>query len=86
MTHTRLAFYAICLLLLAACDDNSHSATNPENHPYIPEAPDYTDAAMWYTRENHATEEGADVFYLVLHLGDRLDHGRWPRLPLCRRA
>ena len=65
MTHTRLAFYAICLLLLAACDDNSHSATNPENHPYIPEAPDYTDAAMWYTRENHATEEGADVFYLV---------------------
>ena len=101
------------LLWLASCSHNDKGA-GTDAATYIPDAPDYADATMWYTRENSTVDKGADVFYLVstwetdwttadgrvchyadvhnathlpcLHLGDRLDHRRRARLPLCRRA
>ena len=51
-------------LLLASCDSNDRGA-GTDAATYIPEAPDYADATMWYTRENCTADKGADVFYLV---------------------
>ncbi len=52
----------VCLGLLASCDDNNGSAGAGQ---YIPEAPDYTDATMWYVKENDKAGNGADVLYFV---------------------
>ncbi len=54
----------IALLILAlsvgACGNDSAAVST-----YIPDAPDYLDATLWYTSENDAAGTGADVFYLV---------------------
>ena len=92
MKHTALLFMAA--LLLASCTHNDRGA-GTDAATYIPDAPDYADATIWYTRQNSTADKGADIFYLVstwetvlprLHLGDRLDYGGRARLPLCRRA
>ena len=51
-------------LLLASCGSNDRSA-GTDAATYIPDAPDYADAAMWYIRQNSTADKGADVFYLV---------------------
>ena len=51
-------------LLLASCGSNDKS-TSKDAATYIPDAPDYADATMWYTRRNSTADKGADVFYLV---------------------
>ena len=53
---------SLMLALAVSCDENNGSSATGE---YIPEAPDYTDDTMWFTQENDATGQGADVFYLV---------------------
>ncbi len=55
---------AFLLLWLVSCGDKEVGIPT-EADTYIPEAPDYADATMWYTRENNAVGQGADVFYLV---------------------
>ncbi len=66
MTHKKLIFFAAAVLLLAlpraSCGDNNNVGDGIE---YIPDAPDYADATMWFTRENAGADKGADVFYLV---------------------
>lgn len=62
LLHT---YYPILLLLLLASCGNREGSTSAEAAEYIPEAPDYTDGAMWYTRTNSTAERPADVFYLV---------------------
>lgn len=57
-----VSFLALLLVVVASCDENNGSSAAGE---YIPEAPDYTDDTMWFTQENDATGQGADVFYLV---------------------
>ena len=52
------------LLWLASCSHNDKGA-GTDAATYIPDAPDYADATMWYTRENSTVDKGADVFYLV---------------------
>lgn len=51
-------------LLLASCGSNDRGA-GTDAATYIPDAPDYADATMWYTRQNSTADKGADVFYLV---------------------
>ena len=53
---------SLMLAFAVSCDENNASSEVGE---YIPEAPDYTDDTMWFTQENDATGQGADVFYLV---------------------
>lgn len=53
---------SLILVFAVSCDENNASSEVGE---YIPEAPDYTDDTMWFTQENDATGQGADVFYLV---------------------
>lgn len=48
---------AILCLALAGC--------GRKDIGYIPEAPDYSDPALWYIEENDSTGSGADVFYVV---------------------
>ncbi len=56
-----LLLFAIAPLLLPACaDDNSSTSST-----YIPQAPDYTDDTMWYTRMDDPNGTGGDVFYIV---------------------
>ena len=55
---------AFLLLWLVSCGDKEVGIPT-EADTYIPKAPDYADATMWYTRENNAVGQGADVFYLV---------------------
>lgn len=55
---------AFLLLLLVSCGDKEEGIP-AETGTYIPEAPDYADATMWYTRENGMTDRSADLFYLV---------------------
>ena len=62
MKHTALLFIAV--LLLASCGSNDRGA-GTDAATYIPDAPDYADATMWYTRQNSTADKGADVFYLV---------------------
>lgn len=71
-------------LLLASCGSNDRGA-GTDAATYIPDAPDYADAAMWYIRQNSTADKDADIFYLV-STGDRLDYGGRARLPLCRRT
>ena len=66
MKHTLLQTNCIALLLLlfASCG-NRKDSTRTVAAEYIPEAPDYADRTMWYTRTNSTVERPADVFYLV---------------------
>jgi len=50
-------FLLLAAAMLAACGC-SHKT-------YIPQAPDYTDATMWFTAGNDAEGTGADIFYVV---------------------
>ena len=58
-----LGWLPLVVLALASCRDRGGAAA--DGGQYVPEAPDYTDATMWYARENAGTGTGADVFYLV---------------------
>lgn len=51
-----------CLVLAGAAFAAGCSSREAE---HIPEAPDYSDAGMWFVREDAGAGEGADVFYLV---------------------
>lgn len=51
-------------LLLASCGSNDRGA-GTDAATYIPDAPDYADATMWYIRQNSTVDKGADIFYLV---------------------
>ncbi|MCC8120203.1 MAG: DUF3089 domain-containing protein [Bacteroidales bacterium] len=50
----------ILLFCLIACADDKQSVET-----YIPDAPDYEDATMWYTRQGDINGTGGDVFYVV---------------------
>ena len=62
MKHTALLFIAV--LLLASCGSNDRGV-GTDAATYIPDAPDYADATMWYIRQNSTADRSADVFYLV---------------------
>ena len=63
LAATLLALFAVLpAALFASCDNETQSLPQAE---YIPEAPDYDDPTMWFTRENDKTGTGADVFYVV---------------------
>ena len=62
MKHTALLFIAV--LLLASCGSNDRGA-GTDAATYIPDAPNYADATMWYIRQNGTADRSADVFYLV---------------------
>ena len=51
-----------CLVLAGAAFAAGCSSREAE---HVPEAPDYSDAGMWFVREDAGAGEGADVFYLV---------------------
>ncbi|MCC8038879.1 MAG: DUF3089 domain-containing protein [Bacteroidales bacterium] len=56
-----LLLFSLATLLLPACADDNASTSST----FIPQAPDYTDATMWYTQENDLDGTGGDVFYIV---------------------
>lgn len=62
-----LSHFAICLGLLIAiatsCSENNAPVENAKT--YIPAKPDYTDQSLWFTREDDATGNGADILYFV---------------------
>ena len=65
MTCKNLIYHlGIFILLLSACS-NQADREDQDTAGYIPQAPDYADSRMWYTRENNQVEQGADVFYIV---------------------
>ena len=53
------ASFASC----TANDDNA--ASQYEQATFIPQAPDYNDAAMWVTADGDNDDTGADIFYVV---------------------
>jgi ABC-type amino acid transport substrate-binding protein len=53
------ASFASC----TANDDNA--ASKYEQATFIPQAPDYNDAAMWVTDDGDTDDTGADIFYVV---------------------
>lgn len=59
----KASFLLLLLLWTASCNENNASAD--KKGQYIPEAPDYTDEKMWFTRENAPEGKGADVLYFV---------------------
>ena len=86
MTCKNLIYHlGIFILLLSACS-NQADREDQDTAGYIPQAPDYADSRMWYTRENNQVEQGADVFLHRLYLGEGLDDSRRQHLPLCRRV
>lgn len=66
MINKRLTYCigVFLFLLLASCGSNDRGA-GTDAATYIPDAPDYADATMWYTRQNSTVDKGADIFYLV---------------------
>ena len=65
MTYRKLIYHlGIFILLLSACS-NQADREDKDTAGYIPQAPDYADPNLWYTRENNQVEQGADVFYIV---------------------
>jgi len=65
MTYQKLIYHlGIFILLLSACS-NQTDREDKDTAGYIPQAPDYADPNLWYTRENNQVEQGADVFYIV---------------------
>lgn len=65
MTYQKLIYHlGIFILLLSACS-NQADREDKDTAGYIPQAPDYADPNLWYTRENNQVEQGADVFYIV---------------------
>ncbi len=61
MTGTRLlAVFTLLILLSPAAP-----AAGRKSAAVVPEAPDYTDATMWFTADGDPDGTGADVFYLV---------------------
>lgn len=55
----RLTIYIIVLSLTVSCSNNGKSAES-----YIPEAPDYSDARLWYT-DDAAESTDVDIFYVT---------------------
>lgn len=51
-----LGWLPLVVLALASCHDRDNAVA--ETVQYIPEAPDYADATMWYARENAGTGAG----------------------------
>lgn len=61
MTYQKLIYHlGIFILLLSACS-NQADREDKDTAGYIPQAPDYADPNLWYTRENNQVEQGADV-------------------------
>ena len=61
-----IAFTIVFLASFASCtasDDNA--ASQYEQTTFIPQAPDYNDAAMWVTADDDTDGTGADIFYIV---------------------
>ena len=56
----RIVPAAIVLILLNGC-----GVSGGKSGTYIPDAPDYTDAAMWVTEDADTAGTGADIFYVV---------------------
>ena len=57
-----LVYTVGCVLFPVSCK-NGNIVRNQEE--YIPDAPVYSDTAMWFTVPEDASGEGADVFYVV---------------------
>ena len=67
MTYQKLIYHlGIFILLLSACS-NQADREDKDTAGYIPQAPDYADPNLWYTRENNQVEQGADVFCHFQH-------------------
>ncbi len=59
-------FLLIVVALLDLFTMNGDSASGQDSaKQYIPQAPDYTDAAMWITEDEDPDGTGADIFYVV---------------------
>ncbi|MBR6276337.1 MAG: DUF3089 domain-containing protein [Prevotella sp.] len=65
-------FLTTVLLLLgstvsfASCTANEDNAASQyEQATFIPQPPDYNDAAMWVTADGDTDDTGADIFYVV---------------------
>ena len=62
MKHVHFSLWAGAVLLLAA----SFACKGPKvRAEFIPQAPDYADAAMWYHVDADSLGTGGDVFYVV---------------------
>lgn len=56
MTYQKLIYHlGIFILLLSACS-NQADREDKDTAGYIPQAPDYADPNLWYTRENNQVE------------------------------
>ena len=53
--------YALCIISALFCI----AATAADRVTFIPKAPEYADAMMWYTADGDTANTGADVFYVV---------------------
>ena len=67
---TNMMVVAIALLgstaSFASCTANDDNAASQyELATFIPQAPDYNDAAMWVTADGDNDDTGADIFYVV---------------------
>ena len=58
---SRGIFVVIAGISLVCCNNKD---TFPFQSEYIPQAPDYTDSAMWIISTNDLSGHGADVFYV----------------------
>jgi len=53
------------LIVMAAHACSSDGCDKTRQRSYVPAAPDYEKAEMWYERHNDKQGNGADVFYVV---------------------
>ncbi len=71
MKHSHLWLLAALLtlsssLVITSCRSHREEViTNYTDNEIIPQAPDYSDPAMWITADGDSTGMGADVFYVV---------------------
>ena len=76
--EVKAKFFAIAMMMATAIallgsTASFASCTAKDDHPagqyqqatFIPQAPDYNDAAMWVTADGDTDDKGADIFYVV---------------------
>ena len=69
MRYHKLKIFVTVLEVLIVCTgaaaEDVSAVSGVEDMTFIPAAPDYDDATMWFTADGDSTGTGADVFYIV---------------------
>ena len=65
MMATAIALLGSTASFASCTAKDDHPAGQYQQATFIPQAPDYNDAAMWVTADGDTDDKGADIFYVV---------------------